>query len=443
MSGSAIVSGVTNGSPPSEQSETAIKPCDLTPQQVSQWGDTNSMMAWTCPGFRHIWYKMLNNNDSKHTAIMSRSIPVAATDGKNLILNPDTYFEYSLAERTFIAAHEIVHNVYSDVELLHRCQASGKVPMHDGTSLPFDNTSMQHSMDYRINALLRESKIGKPPKDCLLKDDMNGTESVLDVYATVYKKRKDDGELGDDGAGSGQFDKLLPPGNSTGQSPQQAAADRNQQNWQVAVQTAQTIEQIRTQGNLAGALKRLFQEILEPEVPWLDHIETLITRVCGGGAHNWKEPDEWYIGRDIFQPKKAGTGAGWIVIWGDTSGSRSDQELASNVAELAGILDDVQPQRLTVLWCDAAISYIDEIDDAMDLAKIKHRGTGGGGCTSMQPVLDWINDQMETPDLFIGFTDGYVRFPDREPRYPVIWASSTDHVYPWGQTVRVNKVARA
>lgn len=418
--------------------EQPIVPTELTPQQVSQWENTNSMMAWTCPGFRHIWYKMLNNNSGKHVAVMSRSVPVAATDGKNMILNPDTYFKYSLLERTFIAGHEIVHNVYGDVELLHRCKASGKVPMHDGTTIPFDSKAMQHAMDYRINALLKESRIGTPPANVLLDEKIaTATDSVLDVYRKVYKKLSDDGELGDSG-----FDILLPPGNSTGQTPQQAAADRNGQAWQVAVAAAQTIEQIRTQGAMAASMKRMFQEILEPEVPWIDYIQTLIQRATGGGSHNWKEPDPWFIGRDIYQPKRSGVGAGWIVIWGDTSGSRSDAELASNMAELAGIMDDVTPQRLTVLWCDAAIDYIDEIDDPMDLAKIKSRGTGGGGGTSMQPVLDWIDNQMEVPDLFIGFTDGYVTFPKKEMRYPTIWASSTDHVYPFGQVVRVNKVVK-
>ncbi len=111
------------------------------------------------------------------------------------------------------------------------------------------------------------------------------------------------------------------------------------------------------------------------------------------------------------------------------------------MAELAGIMEDVNPQRLTVLWCDAKVHYVDELTDPMDLAHIQARGTGGHGGTSMQPVLDWIAEQDEVPDLFIGFTDGYVSFPEREPRFPVIWASSTDQPYPWGQVVRVNKRA--
>ena len=130
------MNGQTLSEPTETQQTTVLKPMALTPQQVGQWGDTNSMMAWTCPGFRYIWYKMLANNHGKQVAVMSTSVPIAATDGQNLIINPEEYFKFSLPERVFIAAHEIVHNVYGDVELLHRCQKSGHVPMHDGTSLP-------------------------------------------------------------------------------------------------------------------------------------------------------------------------------------------------------------------------------------------------------------------------------------------------------------------
>jgi predicted metal-dependent peptidase len=427
-------------------SDEPVQQTGLTPKQESQWGDTTSMMAWTAPGFRHIWYKMLsethNNGGSQYTAVMSRDVPCAATDGKNMILNPDTFFEFSLPERVFVAAHEIVHNVYGDVELLHRCQSTGCVPLHDGSSLPFDSATMQKAMDLRINALLKSSRIGKPPEVGHFDDAMTGEESVLDVYAKHYKK-KPDGEDGDeDGPGGkgqnpGGFDTLMKPGQSTGQNAQQAASQRNPQQWAVEIAAAQTIEQMRSQGKIAAALKRMFKELLEPEVPWTDHIQTIINRVGSSGGWDWRVPDPWFIGRDIYQPSKTGRGAGWIVVWGDTSGSRGDDEIASNIAELASIIEDVNPARLTLIWCDAAIEdgSVIELDSGSDLRGLKP--VGGGG-TEVEPVYAWIAESMETPDLFIGFTDGYVTFP-REPKYPVIWASSTAVQYPYGEVVKVNR----
>ncbi len=423
----------------------ALSQCGMTPQEEAKWADTASMMAWTAPGFRHIWYKLMsemhNSGHSKYVAVCSKDVPIAATDGQNMIINPEQFFKLGLPERVYVAAHEIVHNVYGDVQLLHRCHASGKVPMPDGTSRPFDNDTMQKAMDARINALLDESRIGKKPTMLdgqpigHYDTEVKGSDSVFDVYKRYYGDKPDEPE----GNNPGGFDNLMPPGAASGQSPQAAAQNRNPSQWAVEIAAAQTLEQMRSQGKMAGALKRMFKDLLEPEVYWLDHITTLINRTCGDGSYDWSHPDEWFAVLDIYSPKPTGHGAGWVVYWGDTSGSRGDSDIASTMAETAGIMEDVHPQRLTAIWCDAGISHIDEITDPMDLEKIVARGVGGGKGTSMQPVLDWIAQQPEVPDLFIGFTDGYVDFPEREPRFPVIWASSTDVQYPFGQVVKVNR----
>ena len=412
---------------------------ELTAKQKQQWGDTVSLMAWTAPGFRHLWYKLLANNNGDYTAIMADAThcPNAQTDGKNIMVNPDWFFGLSLSERVYVLGHEIIHNVYGDVELLHRCMKSGQVPQHDGTHIPFDNATMQKSMDYRINALLNESNIGKAPKEGNYDPETSANESVLDVYKRNYVKQEDpDG----DQQGPGGFDGLLPPGSSTGQNPQAAAAERNPQQWATEIATAQTIEQIRSQGKISGALKRMFKEILEPEIPWTEHIRGIFNRRVGSGSYNYRRPDRRFIVRDLYVPSRSGNGAGHIVIWGDTSGSIGPHELEKYLGELSGIVDDCKPRRLTVIWCDSAIQHVDEVQEAMDLQKIKQRGVGGGGGTSVDPVFQWIEDNChEMPDAFIGFTDGCVTFPDVAPAYPVIWASvdrSTN--YPFGEVVQIN-----
>src|SRR4029077_8459602 len=154
-------------------------------------------------------------------------------DGKNILIAPSKFFGFSLPERVFIMGHEILHNMFGDVELLHRCALSGTVPMHDGTSLPFENRTLQHAMDLRNDSLLIQSGIGKPPQ--LSKDRLKGLNlddtskaSVLDIYKKIYKKKPEDG----DEYGPG-FDNLLPPGKSTGQDPGTASAQRNPQQWAV------------------------------------------------------------------------------------------------------------------------------------------------------------------------------------------------------------------
>jgi len=417
--------------------EQEIEPCGLTSEQVAKWGDTMSLMAWTCPGFRHLFYKLLANNKGEYGAVPSKSVPVAATDARNIIINPDTFFAYPLKERVFVMGHEVVHNVYGDVEFLKRCSDMGIVPMDDGTTLPFRNETMQKAMDYRINPLLRDSRIGSPPKDCLMDDTIaTANTGICEAYKNVYE----DEESGGRKTGKHQsFDVILKPGKSNG-TPNQP---RNPQQWGVELAAAQTLEGMKHQGKMPGALQRMFKNILEPTVPWTEHIRGIFNRKVGSAAYNWRKPDRRFIIRDLHMPSRSGNGAGWVVVWGDTSGSISQTELQKYMAELSAIVEDCAPQRLTVIWCDAAIHRVDEIAEPADMAHLQHvaetDGVGGGGGTSVHPVMDWIAEHTEKPEVFIGFTDGYVSFPKQEPDYLTIWASTTDVEYPYGDVVRLNE----
>lgn len=412
---------------------TTIEETTLTADQERKWADTMALMQWNAPGFRHLFFKMLYNNNGNYGAVPTPSVPVAATDGKNMLINPKRYFEYGLQERVFIAGHEVLHNVYSDVEFLHRCTQTGTVPMRDGTTKPFRNSTMQKAMDYRINALLVESRIGVLPKDALYDLKIAGpNDSVTDVYGKIYKKDDPDDH-------KGLFDLVLAPGASTGQHPNTAANQRNNQVWAVELAAAQHLESLKSQGSMPGGMSRMFKDLLEPQVPWTDKIRGIFSRKVGSGGSDWKRPDRRFITRDLYMPSRSGFGAGWVTVWGDTSGSIGSNELNKYLGELGSILDDVRPKRLTVLWCDSKIHHIDELKEASDLQEVKRRGVGGGGGTDVKPVLDWIakNGNGETPECFIGFTDGYVSFPKHPPEYLTIWASVSDQKYPYGDVVRI------
>lgn len=461
-----------------EMEEDGFDVLEISNDQKQQWEEIASMMQWVAPGFLHLFYKLLNAQDnpmvtSNYVPVFSREIPVAATDAVNIIFNPDTFFDrnrYKLANQVFITGHEVVHNMFGDCELLHSWVKQNFVLMPDGRKLPFDMDCVQRAMDARINALLIESKIGEAPKDGWFDKDVKGADSVYPIYERYLKKKKEGEGKPDDQPGSqpggnrggnqpgkpgdkpgkgGGFDVLLKPGEASGQDPHKVTSERSPEQWAVEIATAQTLEALRTQGNVPAALQRLFKQLLEPEVSWIDHIETLIMRQVGDGGIDWTTPNPWLGSTgaaDYFVPSDTGLGAGWIVVWGDTSGSIGDKELAKNIGELAGLIDQVRPQRLTMIWCDAKLydNSVVELDEGSDLRDLKP--VGGGG-TNYTPVLDWIakNNRGEQPDLFIGFTDGFVSFPKGGHPFPTIWASSTKEgevKYPFGQVVYINNLRR-
>lgn len=418
---------------PLEDIET-INAIGLTPQQTSQWQDTMSLMAWTCPGFRHLFYKLLSNNDGQYGCVPTKDVPIAATDAKNIIINPDEFFKMNLKERVFVMGHEVVHNIYGDVEFINRCRVAGTVPMDDGSTIEFRESTMQKAMDFRINALLKDSNIGSPPAGVLLDPTIaTANEGVCDVYRKVYDDEENNGGKK---VGGKQFDWVLKPGSSTGNK---TPSPRNPQQWAVEVAAAQVLESMKAQGKGNGHLDRFFKSILEPVVPWTDHIRGIFNRKVGTGSYNWKKPDRRMIVRDVYYPSRSGNGAGWIVCWGDTSGSIGEDEMCRYMAELTSIMEDCQPARLTVVWCDSDINQIDELEEPADLEAVRNRGALGGGGTDVIPVFDWIDQSLEKPEVFIGFTDGYVRFPDKTPDIPVIvWAMTTEVNAPFGEMVRIN-----
>ena len=431
-------------------SSVTCNECEVTQQQRKQWNETVSLMGWKAPGFRHILYRLLSQGHGELTAIFTRDIPTAATDGCNVLVNPDWYFGLdkvkgrTLQERVFVLAHEIMHNVFGDVELLHRCSTSGKVPQVNGGTLPFDNECMQLAADFRINAALIKSKIGLMPESY----DDNGKptqvgaydlkiateqDSIYDVYAKLFKKKKQNkGKLG-----IGMIGQMLAPGKSMGANPHTQAAQRNSQQWAIELAIAKDLQD-RAQGSAAGCLSRIFQDLLDPKVPWTEMIRTLFARKLGQGNYDWRRPDRRFIVQDIHMPSRRGASAGWIAVWGDTSGSIAEADFRTYMGEFAGIVEDVNPRRLTVYWCDSRVHQVDEISEPMDLEHLKSKGVkDGGGGTDMHPVLDEIAKEYEQPDCLVCFTDGYVTFPMVAPSYPIIWASVSDVKYPFGDVVSI------
>lgn len=418
---------------------------DLTDDQKKKWESTLILFGWACPGFKHLLYKLLTHHKRADTDVawFTTAIPTAATDQKNVLINPDYYFALGLPERVFVLAHEIVHNVLRDVDQLAGCVGTGKVGLDDGSVLPFSEPHTQAAMDYRINASLISSRIGAVPtneegKTGCYYDPKIATE--MDGWRETYRKIMEDDDDGD-GPGTGGkypqgggYDIVLAPGVTAPDS-----APPNQQQWETEVEVARHIDKMA--GALSQSMALIYKDLLEPEVPWTDVIKAMVRRNTGGGGYNWRKGDRRYLTRDFFLPARTGFGAGWIVVWGDTSGSTygDPTNIASYISELTEIMVEVKPRRLTILWGDADLTEIEEIEEAEDMETVKPKGGGG---TDVNPAFRWIDEQQDVPELFIGFTDGYFTFPTQAPHYATIWAMVTDEDVPWGERVRINTKAK-
>lgn len=411
----------------------------LTMEQQKAWEMTRAALLWNCPAFTHILYSMMNPTGSSSVAFFTKDIPTLATNGVNLVVNPDYFFSKPLLERIFMIAHEIMHNVWDHCGQMHAFQKRGVVPLASGKKLPYEPMFFNVATDLVINDCLIQSNVGKYNSDWLHDPKVaTAKDSAIDAYEKVYKmKPGGGGGGGQHGMGNQKgFDQHLAPdqGNKPGQ---QQGQQRNAMEWKTAVAAAAA--SAKAQGKLPQALEQFFGEMLNPQVPWQEKIQAFFNRKVGSGSYNWRRPDRRLIVRDIYAPGRSGFGAGCVVVGFDTSGSiYGDPGLIDRfLAEVGGILADVKPKRLVVVWCDAAVHRTDEIDELTDLKGLKP--VGGGG-TAFGPVFDWIESQQLEPDALVYLTDGYGSFPSAEPRYPVLWGNISPAgsvSYPWGEIVDI------
>src|SRR5271166_2410546 len=174
----------------------------LEPKQEKEWEITRAAFFWQFPAFAHVFYKMMA--DGKDRAIFTKDVPIAATDGNFIMINPDTFFNYSLGKRLFALAHEICHGIFDHMGIFYRAQRSGKVVYADGSELPYDHPTMNIAADLVINDILVRAG-AEIDKGWLHNPQLvTAEDSVFDSYKKTFKQKKGNGGNGGDGCQPGQ-----------------------------------------------------------------------------------------------------------------------------------------------------------------------------------------------------------------------------------------------
>jgi predicted metal-dependent peptidase len=111
---------------------------------------------------------------------------------------------------------------------------------------------------------------------------------------------------------------------------------------------------------------------------------------------------------------------GPLVVAIDTSGSVDDVLLGQCACEVNAIIDDVAPERVTILYADTHVRRAD-VYERGETVEVHH--VGGGG-TDFRPVFDYVAaDPDGPPAALVYLTDLDGDFPEHAPEYPVLWAA--------------------
>ena len=403
--------------------------------------DALAYLVVRAPFFAHLFYHNMK-------IAFTYEVPIAATDAHTIFLNPDGIREHKMTiqEVAFVLVHEVAHYFFGDLLMMKKFAKDEKVTVGNKI-LDYHHELMNVAEDYRINAMLIDSKIGKFPSCGLFdpKISQKGMELAVDIYAILYKKSGGKGGSGGNqpggqgtgtiaGQGHGGFDIHLKPAAKAAKEDQSGKR----------TQSIAAAAQVAGQGNLPACIQRIIGEILEPVVSWQDQLKSTMIRKGGDPTYDWRYLDKRMLARaePMYFARQAHTGAGTIVVAVDTSGSIGPNELNRFFAELGGIIVDLNPLELAVLWCDAEIYNVNLLDEPEDVLDLKadlelQGGVKGGGGTDFRPVFTWIDEQDMVPDMLVYLTDTYGTFPEIEPDYPVVWAVLGNGKVPWGETVEV------
>ena len=224
---------------------------------------------------------------------------------------------------------------------------------------------------------------------------------------------------------------------SCGEIRQYVADDRAKQEaeWKVAVHQAAKAAQMR--GGMPGGLQGMIAQAVEPAVDW----RPILHRFAQDSSptdYSFAIPNRRYLHMRLYLPSLHEPAVGDAVFVRDSSGSVWDETQAQFAAEILAVNDAVRPRRLIVMDCDTRVTQIQTFErgEDVDLQPV----LGGGGTSFVDPFRRLADDGIH-PAFLVYLTDMDGRFPDEEPSYPVLWASTTPlrraRQAPFGDVVEV------
>ncbi len=351
-----------------------------------------------------------------------------ATDTRTLFYNEKYIKALSPDETQFVLAHEALHCALS-----HFTRRGHR-----------NKHRWDLACDFAINPLLLAEGL-KPTPDALMLEqfkDMTAEEiyPCLDEFEDSESEDQhlyDDSESEGGQSGNAETGSGIPQDNNKGDGagrPQTMSQDEMES---LATQWRQRMagaaQQALQAGKLGGAMARMVDHLLQPQLPWRMLLARFVTAL-GRDDYSYSRPSR-REGAAILPSLRSHTIN--VTVFLDSSGSVSDEEMQEFLSEVDALKGQVNA-RVTLHACDAELApggpWVFESWEELKLPP----GISGGGGTSFIPPFEWLEQQDMQPDLMLFFTDAQGEFPEREPVTPVVWLVKGKSPVPWGERIQLN-----
>jgi predicted metal-dependent peptidase len=354
------------------------------------------------------------------------TIPCAATDGRDIFLNPEFLTSLPIGQQEGILVHEILH-----AALLHPIRARERDPQ-----------LWNIAADIVVNGMIIHSGFELPPGG--LRDEQLEQLSVEEVYELLRGKEAEDGATGrvrqwqladldllpscDVNPHAAHCTNLAPAPKLDLQQREELSA-----HWRQALQQAAAIARTTQWGKLPAGIEREFESIFSPQIDWRVYLWRYLVQT----PTDFQGFDRRFVGRGLYLEALQSTSVR-VYVAIDTSGSVNPTLLALFMSEIHGILGAYPHLECDLYYvdCDAHGPYSISIDSPMPPPE-------GGGGTSFIPFFDRVRAAWDehSQAICIYLTDGYGEFPTPAPALPTLWVVTPGGLdlarFPFGEAVRL------
>lgn len=347
--------------------------------------------------------------------ISTDTIPTAATNGRQILINPQFFERLTLDEQEAVLLHEVLH-----AALLHVPRGVGR-----------DAKRWNIAADIVVNGILTREGFALPQDS--VREYALEHFSVEEVYDLLEKSPWDKKDLQ-----LGSPDLLTQEGadNKQGMIPGSLGKEQMramEAHWRNAFEQASVMAESLLHGSLPASIQRELQTLKEGQLNWRHYLWRYLVHT----PIDFRDFDRRFVGKGLYLETLEGETVS-VAVAVDTSGSINNEQVRVFLSEVQSILQ-AYPQ------LDCHLYYADaELHGPYPLTAHGSLPTPiGGGGTDFRPFFTKLAKDHSpwTTTVAVYLTDGYGSFPQESPSFPVLWVvtpGGLDSAYfPFGETARL------
>jgi predicted metal-dependent peptidase len=349
--------------------------------------------------------------------IADKDIPNAYAyyDGQKIVVGPKA-FEKSKDFAVFAVLHEVMHHIFAHHKRIR--QYPNPDAYRWGSDVVVNG--------YLLDKMLKNAQLGTyvksnyatcNPAKMIYRPDWENKNA--EEWSDEWKNQQTECGLRPDEDEDGPDGQKKQGQGSAGETAVKGV------NWErVAIEAYTYAKMI---GENTADYDSLIEDILHPPIPLHRFIYRFLQKSTPFD-YTFSKINKKYMASGIALPSTK-TKYEPIYVGIDVSGSVADNQVAYFLKVLRSIRARFPNNEIYVIQTDTEIKDIETADQF-----IKSRKRKGVGGTNFHAIFDYLNGlKFKRPSMLIFLTDGYAVYPEKKPRFPVVWALTKDHQKPpWG-----------